>query len=157
MVKAASVATLIRKFSSNTWPFARFFTAVHTISSPRMAYAIINKTGVTAKPGIARSRTSPVINRTAPAATAMRSFLFSANGLSFFCATMPSSLGVTVTSDSMEAQILRYSGSNASGSSAATASCFVANVMVAILTPGSSRICRSIFAAQLAQPRLSRM
>ena len=34
MAKAARVATLMRKFSSNTWPFPRFLRAVQTISQP---------------------------------------------------------------------------------------------------------------------------
>lgn len=65
--------------------------------------------------------------------------------------------GTTSTCDSIEAQISWIRGKRDAWSLADRRSWFVAKVIVAYSTPGSSLILASILAAQFAQPRFFRI
>ena len=67
MMKAPTVDRVIRKFSSNTWPFVIFLTAFSTISPPRIIYEMIRNANSTGKGAFASSPSIiPITKNTAP-------------------------------------------------------------------------------------------
>ena len=129
MAKADKVARLIKKFSSNTLPFRRFFPAVRTIPPPSIRYESTNKTIGTIS--ILPLQITPAINSAAPMPILMISpFLFS----SFFSSRSAFTLrffSLITTPSSTESHAFCNNGSKSFSESEATCNCFVANVRIA--------------------------
>ena len=166
MAKAASVAMLMRKFSSKICPWEMFLAAFTTITPPSARYAITNTGRVALVPKPLCSMISPATKSTAPMIMQMIS-MFSLEKNFFLEAVVWvavfgdwafgfGSFSFTRTSDSMDVQILRIWSRYRSGFFAVKRSCFVAKVMVASEMPSRFAICSSILEAQWAQPRFSR-